>query len=118
MTKQELIALLQAGKVQEFNKFRADNPDIKIDLLCANLQGADLLCADLDDVVLVGADLKCADLKGADLKGAVLHGVDFRGADLKGADLQSADLLGAIFDKEQIAMLPELLQIVVIEDKQ
>tara|TARA_Y200000002_G_scaffold382589_2_gene400207 strand:+ start:893 stop:1198 length:306 start_codon:yes stop_codon:yes gene_type:complete len=101
MTKQQLIELLQAGKVDEFNQFRADNPDFIPDLI---------------GVALLGANLIGVDLHGVDLRGAVLHGVDFRGANLKGADLTGADLLGAIFDNQQIAMLPELLQIVVIED--
>ena len=102
MTRDDLIKLLKAGKVDEFNQFRADNPDFIPDLI-----GADLL----------GADLKGVDLKYADLHSAVLHGVDFMGADLTDADLTGADLLGAIFDKQQISMLPELLGIKVIEDK-
>ena len=31
MTNPKLINLLRAGKVDEFNKFRKENPDFKID---------------------------------------------------------------------------------------
>jgi len=101
MTNQELMKLLQAGKVQEFNKYRKDNPDFIPDL-----SGVDLLAADLTN----------ADFTNADFYHAVLHGVNFKGADLTGADLAGADLLGAMFDKQQIAMLPDLLGIEIIED--
>ena len=106
MTKQELIELLQAGKVDEFNKFREDNSDFKINLSDAYLSSARLYRANLTGANLSGAILDDADLTGANLSGA----------NLTGANFACTDLTGAIFDKEQIAMLPKLLGIEVIED--
>ena len=81
MSNKELIELLQAGKVQEFNKFREKYPNFEIDLSYA----------DLRDINLAGVDLLGVDLLGVDLR-------------------------GARFDKQQIAMLPRLLGIRVLED--
>ena len=101
MINKELIKLLQADKVGNFNQLRVDYPDAVIDLRGVDLRSADLSYADLQD---------------ADLQGAILRNVDFRGANLIGVRLIGADLEGAIFDKSQIAMLPKLLRIKVVED--
>ena len=61
--------------------------------------------------------LQDVNLQNADLCGAILLGADLRGADLQGADLRGADLFGVKFDKQQIAMLPALLGIKVIENE-
>ena len=42
MTNEDLIKLLQAGKVQEFNQFRVDNPDFIPNLRGANLYNTNL----------------------------------------------------------------------------
>lgn len=81
MTNEDLIGLLEAGKVQEFNQFREKYPNFEI-------------------------DLSYADLRDVNLEGANLNGADIRGADIRGAR----------FDKQQIAMLPRLLCIRVLED--
>lgn len=77
MTKQELIKLLLAGNVQEFNEFRANNPDIEIDLSYADLSGTNLEGADLYEARLEYADLRDANLSGASLTGANLYAVKF-----------------------------------------
>ena len=56
-------------------------------------------------------------LKEIDLSMTDLRDINMDGANLNGVNLSRADLRGAIFDKQQIAMLPELLGIKVIEDK-
>lgn len=101
MTKQELIELLQAGKVDEFNKFREENPDVEIDLCYADLDKINLRNANLRNVTFYESSLVDA---------------DFRGACLVSATFACTDLRGAIFDKQQIAMLPELLGIKILED--
>lgn len=68
-----------------WNKWREDNPEIKVNLPNTNLHKA----------YLIDADLKGAHLEGADFKGAHLEGADFTGAWLNGAHFE-----GAIFSKK------------------
>jgi uncharacterized protein YjbI with pentapeptide repeats len=102
--------------VEEWNRWRRENPSIKpqlnrVDLTGAELEGANLERADLSGTILVGANLNSANLEQADLSGAILAGanlkfakleramlikVDLTGAELEGANLASADLSGAI----------------------
>lgn len=96
-----LIELLQAGKVTQFNQFRLDSPEIKIDLFGANLYGANLYGANLE---------------GANLEGANLMGVNLMGANLMGATLKNTNLFGAKLDVKQMPMLPKLLGIEVGEE--
>jgi uncharacterized protein YjbI with pentapeptide repeats len=134
MTNKELIALLKAGKVQEFNQFRADNPnfipDLRgIDLYVgraskhAKLKGINFKNALLQDSNLQGAKLQGSNLQGSNLQGSNLYRtnlcmVNLQGANLQGVNLNRALLQGARFDKNQIAMLLELLGIKIIKDKQ
>lgn len=134
MTNKELIALLKAGKVQEFNQFRADNPnfipDLRgIDLYVgraskhAKLKGINFKNALLQDSNLQGAKLQGSNLQNCNLQGANLYRtnlcmVNLQGANLQGVNLNRALLQGARFDKKQIAMLLELLGIKIINDKQ
>lgn len=91
--------------VDEWNRWRADEPSLRPDLSGADLKDANLTMADLSHAVLRGADLTMANLKGADLcsadlrganlVGARLIGTDFQGADLRGTDLRTAEDLTA-----------------------
>jgi uncharacterized protein YjbI with pentapeptide repeats len=75
-----LLELLEAGKVEEFNASRGVRrpPDLfAADLSNKNLRGANLS----------GANLEKADLSGADLTGAILEGCNLSGSDLTGAKL-------------------------------
>jgi len=96
MANQEQMEKLKQG-VEGWNKWREENPDIKIDLggtdLCWKVS---LLEANLSGADLSGANLREADLSGANLVGANLFGADFSGANLVGADLSRAILWGAI----------------------
>jgi uncharacterized protein YjbI with pentapeptide repeats len=129
------IELLQAGKVQEFNQFRADNPDFIPDLRGIDLylnkrtvKYAKLKGINFKDALLQGSNLQGAKLQGALLQGANLQDanlyrtnlcmVNLQGANLQGVNLNRALLQGARFDKSQIAMLLELLGIKIIKDKQ
>jgi uncharacterized protein YjbI with pentapeptide repeats len=99
MTNAEQLELLNSG-VEAWNKWREENPDIKINLFGADLSGADLYGADLSGADLSGADLSGArlseaDPNGADLSYANLSGADLSGADLRGADLDGVSLSGA-----------------------
>jgi Pentapeptide repeats (8 copies) len=114
MANQEQVEILKQG-VQAWNKWRARNLGVQVDLFGAelsgadlreaNLSGADLRQADLWKADLWKADLSEADLSGASLMGASLsraylggarlYGAHLFGADLSGADLREADLSGA-----------------------
>src|SRR5690348_2085022 len=77
----EHIARLVAG-VEEWNRWRAAEPDCSPDLIGSNL----------NDANLAGANLAGAKLNGADLIGAKLNGASLIGADLSAADVK--DLAG------------------------
>lgn len=119
MANEEQLEILKLG-VEAWNKWRTENPDIKIDLKGADLKGADLKGANLKganlvSAILLEADLTNANLEGVelwwirlttatnwaglvklasgDLRGADLDGTNLKGTNLKGADLKGADLL-------------------------
>ena len=111
MTPDEAIAMLKAGKVEEWNEWREIGEPIpnlsradfrRADLTNANLGGANLnranlrrawfRRADLTNANLGGTDLRKADLGGANLKGAKLRGANLKGANLEGAELSKANL--------------------------
>jgi hypothetical protein len=120
MANPEHLAVLRAD-VDEWNRWRAENPHLRPDLSAANLSRANLVFADLSNANLRGADLTLADLKGADLRwadlracnlvGARLIGTDFAGADVRGADLRTAEDLTAQQLEETVGdeatMLPD-----------
>jgi len=96
--------------ITEWNNYRADQPEIRInlqnaDLRKARLEGAKLSGASLEGARFEGADLFAADLKKADLRranfekanlwGATLIEADLEGACLVSANLENADLRGA-----------------------
>lgn len=86
MADQEQLALLRSG-VPEWNAWRAEHPEVPIDLAGANLVGASLAQANL-----LRAHLEYAHLDGADLSGAHLFGAHLNGANLNAAKLDGADL--------------------------
>ncbi len=96
MADEQHVTLLRRS-VREWNRWRAENPQVTPDLAGAGLRGLDLR----------GANLSGAKLKGADLRGGVLSGCSFIGAEfaaanlfkaaLDSADLDRADLRGARF---------------------
>jgi len=117
MANPEHLKILKQG-VEVWNKWRKENPDIKpnlikadlfdINLSEADLSGADISGAELGNAVLrqanlheaklswaylTLADLSGANLRNVDLVGANLSRADFRKADLDGADLERANLV-------------------------
>jgi hypothetical protein len=86
MANEEHVALLKQG-APAWNRWRGGNPDIRPDLI-----GADLSSADLSMAQLMGANLRRADLSGAHLIGANLIAADLTQANLSGADLSFANL--------------------------
>ena len=109
--------------VNEWNRWRSVNPELKpqlegvkcthADLQKANLSNANLREADLSNSDLSGADLANADLTGASLGGTKFEGADLRDADFSGAELEwflveaanlrGANLQGIDFGKASVA---------------
>src|SRR6266508_3982403 len=104
MANRKHLEILKRG-VEEWNRWRYDNPDIKPDLSGAKLheavltrailRDADLSEANLSGTKLSGANLIEANLTMAILTGAVLNGANLIEANLLEADLSGADLTGA-----------------------
>jgi len=96
-SKRELIELLKAGKIDEFNRVRSF-PHIDLsfnDLSGLNLSRIDLSGADLKGTRFREANLSVADLSGANLTYASLRGVILSEANLRAAYLSGADMWGA-----------------------
>ena len=81
MANEEHLRILKSG-VEEWNKWREDNREVKPDLRSADLSFADLSHANLRD-----ADLSDANLSDANLIGANLIDTDLRNANLRNANL-------------------------------
>lgn len=94
MANQEQLEILKQG-VDAWNKWRAENPFIEIDLREASLFESNLCDANLTGANLSDACLGKANLSGSDLGGANLVGSNLAGANLSRADLGSANLTRA-----------------------
>ncbi len=111
MERDEALELLKKDPAQ-FNKFKADNPRLRLDLHSADLEGQNLAKADLRRANLEAASFRRANLEGAELNNCRLVAADFREANLDGANfhraqLQDADLRGArlgTFDGESLRL--------------
>ena len=86
--------------IAEWNSYRAEQPETKInlqnaDLRRARLEGAKLNEANLEGARLEEADLFAADLRKADLRRANLEKANLWGATLSEANLEDASLISA-----------------------
>jgi len=88
----EHLAILKTGKVENWNRWRKENPGITPDLSGAYLQGEFLQGANLRETDLRETDLQEADLREIDLQGAFLQRAILRETDLRGTNLQEANL--------------------------
>ena len=88
--------------MKDWNQWRDANPDVKIMLPQAPLEGRRLFGVNLQGAMLVRAELQGAvlsfgaNLQGAELNWANLQGAHFDFAELQGADLRRADLRKAV----------------------
>lgn len=94
MEQADHLAILKQG-VANWNRWREQRRESRLNLSGVNLVGIDLHGVQLDRVRLTRAKLRNANLNGADLSGAYLRGADLRDANLEGADLEDADLVAA-----------------------
>jgi hypothetical protein len=88
------LSKLREG-VEEWNKWRESNRDIRPDLREADLREADLKGADLSGAILSSANLIGVDFNGAALCDANLSAVNLSVSDLSAADLSRANFRGA-----------------------
>ena len=127
MANPEHLETLKHG-VEQWNKWRDDQPDVYPDLRVASLSGANLRGADSCWVNLRGANLGQADLTGAQFCGADLEGANLRqallpnadlgranagaasleaanltGANLRGANLREASLIGTVLHRANLS---------------
>lgn len=91
MANQEQLTLLQQD-IQDWNRWRQEQPQTPIDLRYAHLPGADLSGADLHNANLCHADLRYANLHNASLHHAKLSHTILRGSNLGDASCRQADL--------------------------
>jgi uncharacterized protein YjbI with pentapeptide repeats len=94
--------MLRQG-VQAWNRWRAEQDHVPVDLSGADLSGArldgaDLLRADLSGARLVRTQLEHAQLKDADLTGAVLESANLEHATARGARFDGVQAAGASFE--------------------
>ena len=94
MANPEHLKILEQG-VEGWNKWRKENPDVRPDLIEANLEGANLSGAHLRVANLEGANLSGANLSWADLRRANLIRANLMRANLGWADLSWTNLCGA-----------------------
>jgi uncharacterized protein YjbI with pentapeptide repeats len=92
MNKSELKNLLLTS-VEDFNIYREENPDKKINLQKVKINFTNLEGANLEGAILTEANLEGANLEGANLEGANLAGANVREANLEGANLIGANLI-------------------------
>lgn len=96
MADDQYVALLRRS-VEEWNRWREENPQEMPELAGAGLRGLDLSGANLAGASLKGADLRGTILSGASLAGSKLAAANLFKAVLDSADLDGADLRGVRF---------------------
>ncbi len=92
-----LMRCSESKDTGEWNGWRKANPEVSVQLACAELDGAILERVDLSD-----ADLTDAGLSGANLKHANLFAADLTRADLGDAHMDGADLTMAILTEANL----------------
>ena len=101
MADPEQLSIIRQG-TETWNKWRKQNPDIKINLSGANLSEAHLSNTNLSKANLSGAYLSEAHLPGANLYKADLYKANLSKADLSKADLSKANLSKADLSKADL----------------
>ena len=96
MADEQHLALLRRS-VEEWNRWRAENPQAMPDLAGASLRGLDLSGANLAGAELTGADLRGTILSRSSLTGSKLAAANMFKALLDDADLDGTDLRSVRF---------------------
>lgn len=95
------LEILELG-VDEWNKWRKDNPSVKPDLSDVNLQHQNLSGINFEGANLSGANLMVTTFEGASFKNAQLKNVILGLTTLNNADLSGADLWRAAISESII----------------
>ncbi len=107
MTDTNFLALIEQG-AEDWNRWRAQNPDEKPDLRSAYLfgqvlSGYNLRGANLERACLIGANLSGANLSQSCLHSAYASGADFSEATLAEADLSLGNFSEANFSQANLS---------------
>ena len=102
MADLEHLELVRSG-VKQLNRFRDENPRIRIDLLDADLRDLHLVEANLSGARLYNADLRRTNLRGANLSNANLIRSNLSGTNLSGAILANADCRSCVFRRSSLS---------------
>lgn len=102
MANAKQVEILNQG-VEIWNKWRAENPTVTIDLMSANLFGVNLSGIDLHDADLRRTNLREANLSSANLSKAQLYRCNINRANLTNADLSGANLYRAYFGRADLS---------------
>lgn len=98
----DFLALIEQG-AESWNRWRANNPEVKPDLSSAYLFGRALSGFNLSEANLERACLIDANLRGADLSSACLRSVYASSANLDSANLNGADLSFGNFSEANLS---------------
>jgi len=94
MANIEHFTILKQG-VSTWNAWRAEHPDVQVDLNQAPLRGMRLVGVNLEGALLIDADLQGTDLSHANLARANLSGVNLSDAQCRAICLDQALLVRA-----------------------
>ena len=97
MANEEHLKILKQG-VKFWNKWREENPDIKLNLSFTNLNWMILSEVNLSEAILFGSNLQ-----GANMIEANLEGADFSSASISRANLSEANFKGANFSNANLS---------------
>jgi uncharacterized protein YjbI with pentapeptide repeats len=101
MADPKQLEILKSG-VENWNRFRNENPHLIIDLSKADLITTDLSDAYLSRLNLTGANFSRLNLTGANFSRAELFDVDFSEADLSGVNFSETELYDVNFSRANL----------------
>ncbi|MFP4497834.1 MAG: pentapeptide repeat-containing protein [Vulcanimicrobiota bacterium] len=98
---EEHVKILKSS-MEQWNRWRQDNWNIRPDLSGANLHGMDLANYNLDSVDMDFADLSKARLVGTLIRHSNVEQTNFENASMQGAQLSFSNLFGVSFKKANL----------------
>ncbi len=99
VANENVVAMLCAGQIAEFNAWRQAYPGIRLNLIGANFSGAHLVGTNFSGMFLMMANFNDANLGKVNFNGADLGAAKFIEANLVETSFIEANLVGANFYK-------------------